>query len=209
MFTILPHIVWLQCEFRMQVWNVLHAARWKYRTQKIAKKSLSGHHRALSGYIFATKKACIDNRKETYLFHVSSQYGELRPTNGWDRFTSLGHPSKFQRVSRLAFSYLLQRRRSPEANQTLHDVWPSPALARYIYIFAGSCPLTEFCQVQSSLYDQVLRSLLLAALLHGTPCSGRQPNFAAWYKEWNYGTFAEVATYIRLGGHHVGHQPTF
>jgi len=25
-----------QCEFTMQVWNVLHAARWKYRTQKIA-----------------------------------------------------------------------------------------------------------------------------------------------------------------------------
>jgi len=34
--------------------------------------------------------------------------------------------------------------------------------------------------------------------------SGRQPYFAAWYKQWNYGTFAEGATYIRLGGHHVG-----
>ena len=39
--------------------------------------------------------------------------------------------------------------------------------------------------------------------------SGRQPNFAAWYKEWNYGTFAEGATYIRLGGHHAEHRPTF
>jgi len=39
--------------------------------------------------------------------------------------------------------------------------------------------------------------------------SGRQPNFAAWYKEWNYGTLAEGATYIWLGGHHVGHRPTF
>jgi len=29
------------------------------------------------------------------------------------------------------------------------------------------------------------------------------------YKEWNCGTFAEGATYIRLGGHHVGHRPTF
>ena len=28
----------------MQVWNVLHAACWKYRTQKIAKNSPSGHH---------------------------------------------------------------------------------------------------------------------------------------------------------------------
>jgi len=30
-------------------------------------------------------------------------YGELRPTNGWDRLAGFGHPSKFQRVSRLAF----------------------------------------------------------------------------------------------------------
>ena len=37
--------------------------------------------------------------------------------------------------------------------------------------------------------------------------SSRQPNFVAWYKEWNYVTFADGATYIRLGGHHVG--PTF
>jgi len=34
---------------------------------------------------------------------MSSQYGELRPTNACDRFGSLGHPSKFQRVSRLGF----------------------------------------------------------------------------------------------------------
>ena len=39
--------------------------------------------------------------KQQYLFHMSSQYGELRPTNGSDRFRSLGHPCKFQRVSRL------------------------------------------------------------------------------------------------------------
>jgi len=32
---------------------------------------------------------------------------------------------------------------------------------------------------------------------------------AAWYKEWDYGTFTEGATYIRLGGHHVGHRPIF
>jgi len=37
----------------------------------------------------------------------------------------------------------------------------------------------------------------------------RLQNFAAWQKEWNYGTFTEGATHIRLGGHHVGHRPTF
>ena len=29
---------------------------------------------------------------------MSPQYGELRPTSGWDRFGSLGHPTKFQRM---------------------------------------------------------------------------------------------------------------
>ena len=87
----------------MQVWNLLHAARCKYRTQKSRQKSPSGHHRTtLSGYIFATK-AHLDNRKkffkQQYLPHMSSQYGELRPTNGWDPFGSFGHPSKFQQVS--------------------------------------------------------------------------------------------------------------
>jgi len=69
----------------MQVWNVLCAARWKCRTQKIAKKSPSGHHpTTLSGCIFATK-ACIDNRKQNLLssrnsstcFHNMVNFGPL------------------------------------------------------------------------------------------------------------------------------------
>ena len=89
----------------MEVWNVLHADRWKCRTRKIAKNLPSGHHRTtLSGYVFATK-ARIDNQKKLVkqqcLPHMSSQYGELRPTSGWDPFSSLGHPSKFQWVLRL------------------------------------------------------------------------------------------------------------
>jgi len=72
----------------VRIWTagLKHAARGslKYRTQKIAKNSPSGHHRrTLSGYrpIFATK-ARIDNRKQLlkqqYLTHTSLQYGELK-----------------------------------------------------------------------------------------------------------------------------------
>jgi len=39
--------------------------------------------------------------KQQYLLHMSPQYGELRPTGGWDLFGSLEHPSYFQRLSRL------------------------------------------------------------------------------------------------------------
>jgi len=84
---------------------------------------------------------------------------------------TLGHPSKFQWFRVLPS--LLQRRRSPEANQTLRDVWPSPWLLHYIYIFGSCCPLTEFCPVQNSLYAQVLRSRILAALLHCTTLQQR------------------------------------
>ena len=38
--------------------------------------------------------------------------------------------------------------------------------------------------------------------------SRRQPNFAAWYTEWNHGTFVDGATFIWLGDHHDGHRPT-
>jgi len=44
----------------------------------------------------------IDNRKkivkQQYILHMSSQYGEFRPTSGSDLLASLGHPSKFQRL---------------------------------------------------------------------------------------------------------------
>jgi len=51
---------------------VRQAARWKCRTQKLAKKSPSGHHpTTLSGYIFATK-ARIDNRKKLLCSNISS-----------------------------------------------------------------------------------------------------------------------------------------
>jgi len=80
------------------------------RRKNDVKRSPSAHHRTnLSSYIFATN-ACIDNRKkktklvkQQYLLHTSLQYGKFRPTNGRHRFGSLGHPSKFQRVSRRGF----------------------------------------------------------------------------------------------------------
>jgi len=40
--------------------------------------------------------------KQQYILQISPRYGELRPTSGWDRFGSLGHPYEFQRVHVLA-----------------------------------------------------------------------------------------------------------
>jgi len=123
--------------------------------KKIAKKSQSAHHRTtLSGYIFATK-AHIDNRKENLLSSIISSrcphnmvnFGllaaEIRPVV-W------GTPANFNGFRVLAS--LLLRCRLTGANQTVQDAWPSPGCYTIImYIYGSSCPVTEFCQVQSSL----------------------------------------------------------
>jgi len=94
--------------------------------------------------------------KQQYLLHMWGQYAEPRPTNGWDQFGSLGHPANFNGFRVLAS--LLHRCRSPETNQTLHNVWPSPGLVHYLYIF-GSCPLMEFivrCKIHFAIKSCVL-----------------------------------------------------
>jgi len=149
---------------------VLDAACWKCRTpQKIAKNSPSWHRRTtLLGYMFATMAYRQSGKM------LNSNVSSTCPHNmvNFDplgaKIVSLvwGTPSNFNEFCVLVS--LLQRRRSTEANQTLHDVWPSPGLVYCIYIFGGSCPVTEFCQVQHSLCVQVLRSPILAALLHCT-----------------------------------------
>jgi len=129
----------------MQVWNVLHAACWKCRTQKIAKNRPSGHHRTtLSGHIVATKER-IDNREKNLL---SSNISSRCPHN------------------MVNFS--------PLAAEIGLVVWGTPAN------FNGFC--------------------VLAVLPHGTPVLGVSQTLRHW---------TEGATYIRQGGHHVGHWPTF
>jgi len=65
------------------------------------------------------------------------QYGELRLTNGFDRFGSLGHPSKFQRVSCLAFVTAATSLTASQPNfaRCLADSW-----AGTLYISGDSCP---------------------------------------------------------------------
>jgi len=83
----------------VQVWNMLHAARWKYRTQKGRQQSPSGHHRTtLSGYIFATKPL-IDNRKNLLISNIFSRcpynmvnFGSLTAEIDWRVW---GTPSYF------------------------------------------------------------------------------------------------------------------
>ena len=132
------------------------------------------HHRTtLSGYIFAAK-ACIDNQKkklvkQQYLLQTPSQYGELLPTSGSNHFGSLGHSSKYERVSRLCFVTAPTSLAGGQPNfaQCLAVSW-----ADTLYIHFWGSSQTEFFKVQNSLFDQVLHCPILAALPHDTPAAG-------------------------------------
>jgi len=120
-----------------------------------------------------------------------------------------GTSANFSRFCVLAS--LLHRRRSAEVNKTLKYVSPSSGLVRYIglCIFPGSCPVTEFCQLQNSRCVQVLRSPIFQRYCAALEQRPSAKLCGVVYKKWNYGTFAESATYIRLGGHHAEHRSTF
>jgi len=87
---------------------------------------------------------------------MSPQYGELRPTSGWDRFGGLRHLSKFQRLSRLGF---VTAATSFTTGQPIFAGYLAVSWAATLYIhLLGLLPLTEFRHVQIWLCDQVLHS---------------------------------------------------
>jgi len=119
------------------------------------------------------------NIQQQYLFHMFSQYGELQATNSWDRLASLGHPSKFQRLSRLGF-IAIHRRRSAEVNQTLHDVWLFPGLIHYVCILGALAPNGILPGAIFTLCPSLALSYIGSVTARHSS-RGRQPSFAVWY----------------------------
>ena len=84
-----------------------------------------------------------------------------------------------------------------------------------IYTFWGLSPASgKFRQVQNSLRVQVLRSPILAALLHGTRAVGVSQTL----RRGTTKGITELSLLVIFnrgrhlyfeGGHHVGHMPTF
>jgi len=122
--------------------------------------------------------------KQQYLLHMNPQYGELQPTNGSDRFTSFGHPNKFQRVSHLGFVTSATSLNGGEPNfaRSLAISW---AGTLYIH-FRGLLPPDGILPGAKLTLRTSLALFHISSVTAQHSSSGRQPNFAAWYKEWNY-----------------------
>ena len=171
----------------MQVWNVLHAACWKYRMQKWRKKiAIIAPSHKLSGWIFATAGMYRQSEKNFLNSNISTCptiWRTLAHYSVWDPFGSLGQLSKFQRVSHIGFvtaatSFIGGQ---PYFARCLAVSW---AATLYIH-FRGSCSLTEFHHVQNSLCVQLFAFSYIGSVTSWHSSSGRQPNFAALYHTGN------------------------
>ena len=118
---------------------------------------------------------------------------------------SLGHPSKFQRVSRLdsVTAAMSLTGDQPNFARCLTVSWAAT------HTFLGALAADRILPGAKFTLCPTLAFSYIGSVTARHSSSRRQPNFAAWYKEWNYKTFPEGDTYIRYGGHHVGHRPTF
>jgi len=104
---------------------------------------------------------------------------------------------------------LLQRRRSPEANQTLHDVWQSPGLLHYIYSFGGFCPWRNFdrCKIHfTSKYCVLLYWQRYCTALEQRP-SAKLCGVVVGMALRNFRRRRHLYS-IQLGVGHVWHRPT-
>ena len=161
-----------------------------------AKNSPSGHHRTtLSGYIFAIK-AHIDNQKkivkQQYIsstcLHNTANFGPLKAEIDLPVSGTPANLASFTAATSLT-------RSQPNFARSLSVYW-----AGTLYIHFGA-PLRNFATCKIHFASKFfLRSPILAALLHGTRAVGVSQALRR---------SAEGATYIRQGGHHVGHPPTF
>ena len=172
----------------MHVWNVRHAARWKYRTQKSRQKSQSGHHRTtLSGYIFSIK-ARIDNRKKLvkhqYLLYMFPQYGELRPTSGWDRSGSLGTPANFNGFRIL--TALLHGSLVVGVSQTLRRWTEGATYIRRAAITLGIGPHSSLISILHGIISNFYLRRLLFWLGSAYPSPGLTKNrpYSERWKAW-------------------------
>ena len=133
------------------------------------------------------KKDLLNSTISSTCPHNMVNFSPLTAKTGWRVW---GTPANFNGFPIL--DSLLQRRRSPEDNQTLHHVWPSPGLVRYIYIFHDSCPVNSLKSPSLAFY--------IGSVTVQHSSSGREPNFARSAGGITY-IFGRVAITLGIGPH--------
>ena len=148
-------------------------------TQKLP----SAHHRrTLSSYFFATK-ACIDKWKNLLNINMSSRcshnMANFGPLTGFASWLRYCSDVAHRRPTK--FCTMFGRLMGFYTTYTFSDA---------NFTVFKSCVLLYWQRYCTALQQRASAKL------------------CGMVKEWNYGTFAEGAIYIRVGSHHVVHRPT-
>jgi len=141
----------------MHVWNVLHNTECKKLPKICHLRTIAQPCCAISlqlRHVLTIRKNFLNSNTSSTWPHNMVNFSPLMAQIGslvW------GTPANFNRFRILAS--LLHRRCSPEANQILHDVWPSPVLVHIIYTFSGPLdPWRNFarCKIHFALKSCIL-----------------------------------------------------
>jgi len=183
----------------MHAWNMLHVARWKYRTQKIA--ILAPSYNFVRLYL-RSWGMCRQSEKNLLNIDISStcphnmvNFSLLMADICWRVW---GSPSNFNGFWVLALHGTLV----VGVSQTLRR-WTEAAT----YIRQGDHHVGHWPTFWPTFYFSFFSRGACVRLCHGTMASpslrhsssGRQPNFAALSR----------GRHLWQGGHHIGHWPTF
>ena len=166
------------------------------------KKSPSGHHRTtLSGWIFATK-ACIDNPKKAFQKAISPpDVPTICQTSGPLAAEIVYQFEALHQISAVSRVGFITAATSLNGGQPNFARCLAISLAGTVHIhFWGLLPRNGILIGAKFTLRPGLALSYISALLHGTRVVGISQTLRHW---------AEGATYIWQGGHHVGHQPTF
>ena len=198
----------------MHVWNVLNAARWKYRRQKQQQQQqlfydpLSGNTR-VSRY---QKKHSPTHHPDHHpifisFFHLPRPIvSSLFKLRAWQSFctTSFFGGKKSPKIYHLGTIAQLCRAISSQLRH-VSTMGKKPVNSN----ISPTCPhsMVKFGPLVAKIGMLVSGTpatfsgfRFLAALLHDTRVVGVSQSLRRW---------TQGATYIRKGGHHVGHWPTF
>ena len=148
----------------MQVWNVLHAARWKCRTQKSPKichlGTIAQLCRAMSSqlrHVLTIEKKPV---KQQYLLHMSSQYGELR---SW-KTVAVGFEEVSENCPARVYAAAFWRTASLRRARQLCHFYATCAVHKHLTADSGH-------QLNNVVFEQQVR--------WSVSSSGCQPKFAA------------------------------
>ena len=194
---------------------MLHAARLKYRTQNNAKnrhlRTIAQFCRAMSSqlrHLSTIGKNVVNSNMSSTCLHNMANFGPLTAEICWQVWGTPANLNGFRVLPSLPYCSDVAHRRLTK----LRTMFGRLLGCYTIYTLSGAVAADRILPGAKFTLCPSLVTLVFSYIGSVTARHSSircQPNFVVWYKEWNYGTFAEGATKIQLGSYQIEHRPAF